>query len=96
VAILAESMKLFQSLGDKAGLAAALVYLGHLTMHGGDNERFGELGQQATALREEVKGHPVEAPLLFISAASALTSGDIARAETLGNESLAMSRDLGG
>lgn len=95
VAMLGESMELFGALGDKPGLAASLVYLGHLTMHGGDNERFHEIGKQATALQEEVKGHPVEASLLFISAASALTDGDPTRAEELGNESLAMNRELG-
>jgi predicted ATPase/DNA-binding CsgD family transcriptional regulator len=95
VSLLEESMALFEELGDRAGVATSLVYLGHLALHRGDYERVTALGRDAEALRHELTDQQAIAHVLYLLGAAALSGGEHDRAITHVQESLALNRELG-
>ena len=93
VALLEESMALFEELGDKPGLAAALFYLGMTVVHGRDRERTRALCEAAEALRRELSDRQAIGSLLIFLGIAALNEGDHDRSVALTEEALALNRE---
>jgi predicted ATPase/DNA-binding CsgD family transcriptional regulator len=95
VALVEDSMTLFEELDDKPGLATSIFHLGNMALHGGDRERATALQQKAEALRRELSDRQAQGLLLYFLGFCALDDGDPERAATLAEEGMSLNMELG-
>ena len=94
-ALFGEAMALYDELGDEAGKAASIFYLGNAALGEGDRARAEALRRQAEALLPRVSDPQSRARLLQFLGVAALAEGDRGRAETLAEEGLEINRGIG-
>jgi predicted ATPase/DNA-binding CsgD family transcriptional regulator len=95
VALLRESLGLFEELEDEPGIAASLAKLGHAVLHQDDRDYLTTLCREAETLRGTFTNRPAIGELLVFLGMVALYEGDLQGAVTLLEESLDLFRDLG-
>jgi predicted ATPase/DNA-binding CsgD family transcriptional regulator len=95
VALLRESLKLFEGLEDEPGVAASLAKLGHAVLHQDDRDYLASLCEEAERLRKTFTDRPAIGELLVFLGMVALYEGDVERAVALLEESLDLFRELG-
>ncbi|HEU5099031.1 MAG TPA: LuxR C-terminal-related transcriptional regulator, partial [Roseiflexaceae bacterium] len=96
IALLEESLALLQELGDRAGMARTLLYLGRVARNHGDYQRAERLDQESLALFMEQENAWGIAMALLSLGDVALDQGDTEQAETRTQDGLAVDRDAGG
>ncbi len=92
---LEESVATYRTLGDKRGVANALVFLGTVAYRGGDYSRAAALLEEGISLSQKSDDKPTLAWLLYMLGIVARIQGDYPRAKALLEQSLAISRALG-
>jgi predicted ATPase/DNA-binding CsgD family transcriptional regulator len=94
-ALFGEAMALHEDLGDEAGIAVSIFYLGNAALSGGDRVRAEALRQKAEALLPRVSDPRARARLLQFLGVAALAEGDQDRAVALAEEGLEIHREIG-
>jgi non-specific serine/threonine protein kinase len=90
-----ESLELYRTLGERAGIATALNTLGNVARDEGDYERAQALYEESLALRREIGDRRGIAVVLNNLGLMARYRGNYERAAALATESLALRRELG-
>jgi DNA-binding CsgD family transcriptional regulator len=94
VALLEESLSLFEELEHEPGIAASLAKLGHAVLHQDDRDYLATLCREAERLRTTFTDRPAVGELLVFLGMVALYEGDLERAITLLEESLDLFENL--
>src|SRR5215212_6702325 len=94
VALLEESLSLFEELEHEPGIAASLAKLGHAVLHQDDKDYLATLCREAERLRTTFTDRPAVGELLVFLGMVALYEGDLERAITLLEESLDLFENL--
>jgi hypothetical protein len=94
VALLEESLSLFEELEHEPGIAASLAKLGHAVLHQDDRDYLATLCREAERLRTTFTDRPAVGELLVFLGMVALYEEDLERAITLLEESLDLFENL--
>jgi predicted ATPase/class 3 adenylate cyclase len=95
IAFAGKSLAIYREIGDKQGIASALIKLGNAATEGGDYRAASELLSEALAIwREREDKHGTARALISLGWA-ALRPGDYLLAKARLEEALAISRELG-
>jgi predicted ATPase/class 3 adenylate cyclase len=95
VAFAEESLSIYRELGDKQGMASALIKLGNAATEAGDFATASEYLEEALAIWEELDDKHGTARALISLGWAALRPGDYFLANARLEEALALSRELG-
>jgi len=90
-----ESLSISRELGDKAGIATALIGLSRVALRDGDYPQVRALCDESNALAQELGDREGMVMPLHMLAEVTRLEGDYDRAEELYNQSLALNEELG-
>jgi predicted ATPase/DNA-binding SARP family transcriptional activator len=95
-ALYEKSLAMYRKLGDKWGIAHALVSIGNIDLRHGDYVRAAQIDEEALALFREIGDKSGVAITAGELASAASLRGDYQEAQALAEERLALDRDMGG